>query len=190
MFQESNYPTIFFNVSNIFLKYILPSVCQNCQVAMTLLVYLWQLDLSDFLKFLFVCFWLCWVIIAVWTSLQLQPSGATLQLWCSGFSLQWLRLLQNVSSRTRGLQKVSASRFQSTGSVVVVHRLGCSEACGIFLDQDFNLCLLCWQADFLPLSHQGSASVMFVCLFFLWVWGQGVGLIQLNNTATFFSLLP
>ena len=29
-------------------------------------------------------------------------------------------------------------------------------ACGIFLDQGLNLCLLYWQADSLPLSHQGS----------------------------------
>ena len=27
---------------------------------------------------------------------------------------------------------------------------------GIFLTQGLNLCLLHWQADFLPLSHQGS----------------------------------
>ena len=189
MFQESNYPTIFFNVSNIFLKYILPSVCQNCQVAMTLLVYLWQLDRSDFLKFLFICFWLCWVIIAVWTSLQLQPSGATLfvvlRFLIAVASFVAERELQNARALESFSFQVLEHRFSSW-----VHRLGYSEACGIFLDQDFNLCLLCWQADFLPLSHQGSASVMFVCLFFLRVWGQGVGLVQLNNTATFFSLLP
>ena len=31
--------------------------------------------------------------------------------------------------------------------------LGCSEACGIFLDQELNLCLLHQQVDSLPLSH-------------------------------------
>ena len=30
------------------------------------------------------------------------------------------------------------------------------EECGIFPDQGLNLCLLHWQADSLPLSHQGS----------------------------------
>ena len=42
------------------------------------------------------------------------------------------------------------------GTVVVGHRLHCLEACGIFLDQRSNLCLLRWQADSLLLSLQGS----------------------------------
>ena len=41
---------------------------------------------------------------------------------------------------------------------VVEHRLGCSEACGIFLDQGWNLCHLCWQVYSLLLSHQGSLA--------------------------------
>ena len=32
-------------------------------------------------------------------------------------------------------------------SVVLAHRLSCSEACGVFLDQRSNLCPLHWQAD-------------------------------------------
>jgi len=39
-------------------------------------------------------------------------------------------------------------------SGVVVPTLSCSTAGGIFLDQGSNLCLLHWQADSLPLSHQ------------------------------------
>ena len=42
------------------------------------------------------------------------------------------------------------------GSILVANRLCCSEACGIFLDQGSNLCLLHWQADPLLLCHQGS----------------------------------
>ena len=42
--------------------------------------------------------------------------------------------------------------LQSTGSMVVVHRLSCSAACGIFLDQGSNPCLLYWQEDALPLK--------------------------------------
>ena len=38
----------------------------------------------------------------------------------------------------------------------MVHGLSCSEACGIFPDQGWNLCLQHWQVDSLPLSHQGS----------------------------------
>ena len=48
------------------------------------------------------------------------------------------------------------SLVMSTGSTVVGHRLSCSKACGIFPDQGLNPCLLHWQADSLPLSHQGS----------------------------------
>ena len=46
--------------------------------------------------------------------------------------------------------------LQSAGSVVVVHGLTCSAARGNLPDQGLNLCLLHWQADSLPLSHQGT----------------------------------
>ena len=36
----------------------------------------------------------------------------------------------------------------------MVHGHSCPEACGIFLAQGLNPCLLNWQADSLPLSHQ------------------------------------
>ena len=38
----------------------------------------------------------------------------------------------------------------------MAHGLRGSMACGIFPDQGRNLCLLPWQVDSLPLSHQGS----------------------------------
>ena len=59
--------------------------------------------------------------------------------------LQWLWLL--------GLVTV-APRLCGTGSVVTGHRLYCSVACGVFLDQESNLCLLRWQADSLLLNYQ------------------------------------
>ena len=45
--------------------------------------------------------------------------------------------------------------LQSTSSAVAVHRLSCSVACGLFLDQGSNPCLLHWQADSLSLIHEG-----------------------------------
>ena len=51
---------------------------------------------------------------------------------------------------------VADHRLWSRGSVVAAHRLSCSLACGIHLDQGLNTCLLHWQMDSLPLSHQGS----------------------------------
>ena len=46
-------------------------------------------------------------------------------------------------------------------SVVVAHRLSYSKECGIFPDQGLNPCLLPWQMDYYPLSHQGSPSSLF-----------------------------
>ena len=37
-----------------------------------------------------------------------------------------------------------------------------SLACGIFLDQDLNLCSLHWQADSYPLDHQGTPGTVIV----------------------------
>ena len=95
--------------------------------------------------------------------LQLQWAGATLQvrgLLTAGASLVVEHRLQG-----RGLQSlwhlgsvVVAPGIQNTGSVVVVHRLSCSVTCGIFLDHGSNPCLLIWQVDSLPMSHQGSPS--------------------------------
>ena len=49
----------------------------------------------------------------------------------------------------------------STGSIAVAHRLRCSMAWGIFLDQGLNLCLLHWQTDSLSLNHQGCPRFFF-----------------------------
>ena len=62
--------------------------------------------------------------------------------------------------KARGLSNCS-SRALEHGSIAVAHRLSCSVACGISLDQGLNLCLLHWQADSLPLSHQGSPESVF-----------------------------
>ena len=92
---------------------------------------------------LFVCFWLCWVFAAAWAFLHLWQLVATLELWCTGFSSQWLLLLWS--------SRVWAQDFMVQG-------LSSSAACGIFPDQGSNPCLLHWQVDSLPLSHQGSPS--------------------------------
>ena len=92
--------------------------------------------------------------------------GAGLGLRCSaGFSVAAARggyVLQcaGFSSWSTGFRRLGsaavAPRLQSTVSIVNVHRLSCSAACGIFPDQGLNPCLLHWQADSLPLGHQGS----------------------------------
>ena len=72
------------------------------------------------------------------------------------------------------LVRVESFSLQSTGLSscgfqALEHRLRavapglrCSEACGIFPGQELNPCLLHWQADSLPLNHQGNP-----CEFFL-----------------------
>jgi len=47
-------------------------------------------------------------------------------------------------------------------SVVVACVFSCSRPCGVFLDQGLNPCLLLWQVDSLPLSHQGSPCPNFL----------------------------
>ena len=79
----------------------------------------------------------------------------------TGYSLAVERGLQG--ARASGAAAVSSAvvalRLQSTGLGVVAHGLSCSAACGIFPDQGSNLFLLHWEADSLPLSHQGSRSL-------------------------------
>ena len=63
---------------------------------------------------------------------------------------------------------VAAPRLQSTGSVVATHGLSCSMRCGTFSDQELNPCVLHWQTDSLPLSHQRRPvdflSMIWLCL--------------------------
>ena len=91
-----------------------------------------------------------------------------------GFSLWRLLWLQSTGSRVNGLQclwhmdsVVATSKIQNTGSIVVANRLSSSVACGIFLDLGFNWCLLHWQADSSPLSHQENPSTGFPWVIYL-----------------------
>ena len=45
------------------------------------------------------------------------------------------------------------------------HRLRCSAACGIFLDQGLNLYPLHWQADSKPLDHEGSPKPLLMHIY-------------------------
>ena len=86
----------------------------------------------------------------------------------AGSSLRQLLLLTSLGSRVHRLQQLqhvgsaaAAPRLQSPGWIIVACRLSCSSSCGIFLDWESNLCLLQWQADSLPLNHQGSPGFFF-----------------------------
>ena len=75
--------------------------------------------------------------------------------------------MQSAGSRPQWLQQAQhmgwlavAPGPQSTGSVAAARGLSCSAAHEIFPDQDSNPCLLYRQEDSLPLSHQGSPSLV------------------------------
>ena len=97
----------------------------------------------NFLKNLFIYFWLCWVFISVRGLSLVGASGGHSSSRCVGLSLSRLLLLRSTGSRR-------------AGSVAVAHGPSCYAACGIFPDQGSNPCPLCWQADSQPLRHQGN----------------------------------
>ena len=105
------------------------------------------------LKISFIYFQLCWVF-AAWVCSSCEQGllfscNAQAPL-CSGSSCwgAWARGCTGFSSCcSRALEH----RLNSYGA-----GLSCSEACGVFSNQGWNQCLLHWQADSLPLSHQES----------------------------------
>ena len=58
-------------------------------------------SLIHFKKFLFI-FWLHWVFVAVHGLSLVVASRGYSSLWCVGFSLWWLLLLQSIGSRHLG----------------------------------------------------------------------------------------
>ena len=103
---------------------------------------------------LLIYFWMCWgFVVGLFSS-------------CGKWGLLLVEvrgLLTAVASLVteHGLWGTQASvvvtpELCTTDSIVVAQGLSCSSACGIFLAQRSNPCLLHWQADSLPLSHQGS----------------------------------
>ena len=103
----------------------------------------------------FIYFWLHWVFVAARGLSLVAVSRGHSSSRCTGSSLRWLLLLQGMGSRCAS-SVVVAHVLWSTGSVVVVHGLICSTACGVFPDQGSNPCPLHWQVDSQPLRHQGS----------------------------------
>ena len=73
---------------------------------------------------------------------------------CLDVSLQRLSLGAQASAAAGVGSALVAPGLE--GSAAAVWVPSCSVARGIFLDQGSSPYLLCWQADSLPLSHQGS----------------------------------
>ena len=92
-------------------------------------------------------------------------------LHCEGFLLQWPPFAEH---RLEGSQTsvVAACGFNGCSSWALEHRPNscgtraefCSATYGIFPVQVSNLCLLHWQVNSLPLSHQGRPGFFFFFL--------------------------
>ena len=94
---------------------------------------------------LFIYFGLCWVFVAELRFLIAVTFVVEHGLWSILASVVAARGLRSCSSRA------VEHRINSCGT-----GLWCSMVCRIFPDQGSNPRLLHWQADSLPLSHQGS----------------------------------
>ena len=88
----------------------------------------------------------CSIICRVWAS------------HCGGFSCCRAQALGQMDFSSSGNSVIVLLGLQSTDSMVVVQGLHCSAEGGILPGQGLNLCLLHWQADSLPLSHQESPT--------------------------------
>ena len=66
---------------------------------------------------------------------------------------------ESVQASVLVVHELSSCRSRSTGSMVEARRLSCSVACGIFPTKGSSPRLLHWQADSVPLSHQGSPTL-------------------------------
>ena len=68
----------------------------------------------------------------------------------------------------------------------MLNSCGSHVACGIFLDQGSNLCLLHWQVDSLPLSYQGSPGINFkltyvlIKFFILYIYDHAISFASNN----------
>ena len=99
-----------------------------------------------YFKILFIYLLAACVFVAVRRLSLVAASGSYSSLWCTGFSLRWLLLLQSMGSRRMG--------FSSCGSRAVEHRLSSCDVRVSLLHGMWdlpgpgpNLCPLHWQTD-------------------------------------------
>ena len=127
-----------------------------------------------FFIILYIYLWLCWVFVA--GAGFFSSCGEWGYSLVAVFGLFIVVAFLFVEYRLQGTQPSVAATYAlsscgsqalSTGSIVVVYGHGCSVACGTVLDQGSKLCLLHWQADSPPLSHQGSPGVNLFIIVFL-----------------------
>ena len=118
--------------------------------------------------------WLCWDFVATpGLSLVAESRGYSLVVVCR-FRAAMASLIS-----VHGLEGLPASVVAGLG-------FSCPAACGIFLDQGWNLCPLLWQVDSSPLGHWGSLPH---CLF-SYVTQIGNKASQASDNQILFSKTP
>ena len=123
--------------------------------------------------YLSIYFWLHWVSIAVNRLSLVTVSQGYSSLKCAGFSFRWLLLSQARALGCTGFNSWStrAQQLQHTG-------FSCSKVHVILPGQGRNPCDQHWQADSLPLCHQGSPHLCFyVYQCFILIFCCGFGLV-------------
>ena len=123
---------------------------------------IWNIHVIHIIEYVLQCifayFWwcclCCWVasLLLPWVGL-LSGCGVQASHWV-GFSSCGVHRLYGA-----GAKLSVACGLGSCGWRALQHRLSYSTACGIFLDQGWNPCLLPWEAGSLLLSHQGNQEV-------------------------------
>ena len=113
--------------------------------------------------FIYFCFLLRWVFIALHGFSLIGASGGYSLLRCMNFSLQWLLLLHSIGSSHVGfsscsMQDLGYRGFSSCCSQAQECGLRSCGACRIFQDQEWNLYPLQWQAHSYPLCHKESVK--------------------------------
>ena len=112
-----------------------------------------------------------WIVFIYFILLFIYLLLAVLGLHCcSGFSLVVASRRYSLAALCGFLPAVACCRCTGSKAHTLQQlwilgsraQLNSSVACGIFPDQGPDLCLLHWQVDSLPLSHQGSTTYSFL----------------------------
>ena len=116
-------------------------------LSLSLYIYICILSMLGLLFFVFYCIYLFMAARSLWCCTQAFP-------YCSegdhSVAVVCGRLIVPAPLVVEHRLKVTPA------SVVASHRLSGHEACGIFSDQELNLCPLHWKVSSQPLNHQGS----------------------------------
>ena len=133
-------------------------------------------------------FWQHWVFVAVQGLFLVEASGSHSLVALHRLLMWWFLLLQSTGSRARGVSSCGSWILEHS-SILGAHRLSCSTACGIFLEQGSNPCSLHWRVDSLPLDHQRSPKSLYINHYILSISCGWLSPYLSVSTLVFFAIL-